>query len=198
MIIVRYADDSVFGFQKEQEARRFLAEMQARMHQFGLTLNASKTRLIEFGRFAQQQRQRRGQGKPETFDFLGFTHCCGVDRRGKFQVIRLTMKKRMRVTLAAIRTELMRRRHQPVPAVGKWLRTVVQGYFAYYAVPTNLYRLDGFRSEVCRAWRHALKRRSQRNRQTWDRFNRLAIRYIPHPRQTHPYPERRFYASHPR
>src|SRR5690625_3313095 len=198
MIIVRYADDSVFGFQKEQDARRFLAQMQARMRQFGLTLNASKTRLIEFGRFAHQQRQRRGQGKPETFDFLGFTHCCGVDRRGKFQVIRLTMKKRMRVTLAAIRAELMRRRHQPVPVVGKWLRTVVQGYFAYYAVPTNLYRLDGFRSEVCRAWRHALKRRSQRNRQTWDRFNRLAIRYIPHPRQAHPYPERRFYALHPR
>lgn len=198
MIIVRYADDSVFGFQKEQDARRFLAQMQARMRQFGLTLNASKTRLIEFGRFAHQQRQRRGQGKPETFDFLGFTHCCGVDRRGKFQVIRLTMKKRMRVTLAAIRAELMRRRHQPVPVVGKWLRTVVQGYFAYYAVPTNLYRLDGFRSEVCRAWRHALKRRSQRNRQTWDRFNRLAIRYIPHPRQVHPYPERRFYALYPR
>src|SRR5699024_1869406 len=154
MIIVRYADDSVFGFQKEQDARRFLAQMQARMRQFGLTLNASKTRLIEFGRFAHQQRQRRGQGKPETFDFLGFTHCCGVDRRGKFQLIRLTMKKRMRVTLAAIRAELMRRRHQPVPVVGKWLRTVVQGYFAYYAVPTNLYRLDGFRSEVCRAWRH--------------------------------------------
>src|SRR5690606_18600137 len=97
-----------------------------------------------------------------------------------------------------IRAELMRRRHQPVPVVGKWLRTVVQGYFAYYAVPTNLYRLDGFRSEVCRAWRHALKRRSQRNRQTWDRFNRLAIRYIPHPRQVHPYPERRFYALYPR
>lgn len=198
MIIVRYADDSVFGFQREQDARRFLADMQARMHQFGLTLSAAKTRLIEFGRFAQQQRLRRGQGKPETFDFLGFTHCCGVDRRGKFQVIRLTMKKRMRVSLAAIRTELMRRRHQPVPVVGKWLRTVVQGYFAYYAVPTNLYRLDGFRSEVCRAWRHALKRRSQRHRQTWDRFNRLAIRYIPHPRQAHPYPERRFYALHPR
>lgn len=198
MIIVRYADDSVFGFQREQDARRFLADMQARMHQFGLTLSAAKTRLIEFGRFAQQQRLRRGQGKPETFDFLGFTHCCGVDRRGKFQVIRLTMKKRMRVSLAAIRTELMRRRHQPVPVVGKWLRTVVQGYFAYYAVPTKLYRLDGFRSEVCRAWRHALKRRSQRHRQTWDRFNRLAIRYIPHPRQAHPYPERRFYALHPR
>ena len=198
MIVVRYADDSVFGFEKEQVAKRFLADMQARMRKFGLTLNASKTRLIEFGRLALQKRKQRGAGKPETFDFLGFTHCCGVGRGGKFQVIRLTIKKRMRATLEAIGRELMQRRHQPVPVVGKWLRTVVQGYFAYYAVPTNLYRLDGFRAEVCRHWRHALKRRSQRHRQTWERFNRVADQYIPHARKLHPYPEQRFYASHPR
>lgn len=198
MIVVRYADDSVFGFQKEQDAQRFLEDMQARMHKFGLTLNTSKTRLIEFGRFAASNRRRRGAGKPETFDFLGFTHCCGVGRGGQFNVIRLTVKKRMRATLEAIRLELMRRRHHPVPVVGKWLRTVVQGYFAYYAVPTNLYRLGSFRSEVCRAWRHALKRRSQRHRLPWDRFLRLVARYLPGPRKLHPYPEERFYASYPR
>lgn len=198
MIVVRYADDSVFGFGSEHDANRFLSELQVRMRKFGLTLNETKTRLIEFGRFAAERRRRRGAGKPETFDFLGFTHCCGVGKGGKLIVIRLTIKKRMRATLAAIRQELMRRRHQPVPVVGKWLCTVVQGYFAYYAVPTNLFRLDGFRDEVCRAWRHALMRRSQRHRQSWVKFKRLVDCYVPRPRKLHPYPEQRFYASHPR
>jgi len=117
------------------------------MNKFGLTLNESKTRLIEFGRFAAKRRRRRGAAKPETFGFLGFTHCCGVGKGGNFIVIRLTIKKRMRATLAAIRQELMRRRHHPVPVVGKWRTTVVRGYFAYYVVPTNLLRLDGFRDE---------------------------------------------------
>lgn len=198
MIIVRYADDSVLGFQREHEARQFLRAMQQRLAKFGLTLNASKTRLIRFGRFAAKQRSQRGLGKPETFDFLGFTHCCGNSMGGSFQVTRLTVKKRMRATLDAIRQKLMKRRHEPVPVVGKWLGSVVRGYFAYHAVPTNLFRLDGFRAEVCRAWRHSLIRRSQRHRLCWERFSKLVNRYIPRPRKMHPYPESRFYASHPR
>ena len=196
VIVVRYADDSVFGFKIEETARRFLTAMQERLAKFGLTLNAKKTRLIEFGRFAATNRKRRGQSKPETFDFLGFTHCCGTDRQGRFKVVRLTVKKRMRATLAAIRAELMRRRHESVAIVGKWLNRVVQGYFNYHAVPGNLYRLAGMRSEICRAWRHALMRRSQRHRLPWDRFNRIAKRFIPPARNAHPYPEERFYASH--
>lgn len=166
VIVVRYADDSVFGFKSEETARRFLTAMKERLAKFGLTLNATKTRLIEFGRFAATNRKRRGQSKPETFDFLGFTHCCGTDRQGRFQVLRLTVKKRMRATLQAIRAELMRRRHESVAIVGKWLNRVVQGYFNYHAVPGNLYRLAGLRSEIGRAWRHALMRRSQRHRLT--------------------------------
>ncbi len=196
VIVVRYADDSVFGFKSEETARRFLTAMQERLAKFGLTLNATKTRLIEFGRFAATNRKRRGQGKPETFDFLGFTHCCGTDRQGRFQVTRLTVKKRMRATLEAIRAELMRRRHESVAIVGKWLNRVVQGYFNYHAVPGNLYRLAGMRSEIGRAWRHALMRRSRRHRLPWHRFGRIAERFIATVRKMHPYPEERFYASH--
>ena len=196
VIVVRYADDSVFGFKSEGTARRFLTAMKERLAKFGLTLNAKKTRLIEYGRFAATNRKRRGQGKPETFDFLGFTHCCGTDRQGRFQVTRLTVKKRMRATLEAIRAELMRRRHESVAIVGKWLNRVVQGYFNYHAVPGNLYRLAGLRSEICRAWRHSLIRRSQRHRLPWLRFSRIAVRFIPTVRKAHPYPEERFYASH--
>jgi hypothetical protein len=137
------------------------------------------------------------QGRPETFDFLGFTHCCGTDQQGKFQIHRLTMKKRMRATLTAIRSILYRRRHEPVPYVGAWLQRVLRGYFAYHAVPTNLKRLNGFRGEVGRAWRHALLRRSQRARLNWDRFNRLTRKYFPPCRALHPYPEERFFASRP-
>lgn len=196
MIVVRYADDSVFGFKREDTARGFLRAMTDRLAKFGLTLNATKTRLIEFGRFAATNRKRRGQSKPETFDFLGFTHCCGIDRGGRFKVIRLTVKKRMRATLAEIRAELMRRRHESVSIVGKWLNRVVQGYLNYHAVPGNLFRLGGMRSEICRAWRHALMRRSQRHRLTWSRFSRIEKRFIPTVRNMHPYPEERFYASH--
>src|SRR5450830_284111 len=196
VIVVRYADDSVFGFKSEETARRFLTAMKERLAKFGLTLNATKTRLIEFGRFAARDRGHRGQSKPETFDFLGFTHCCGADRQGRFKVIRLTVKKRMRATLKEIRAQLMRRRHESVAIVGKWLNRVVQGYFNYHAVPGNLYRLAGMRSEICRAWRHAQMRRSQRHRLPWDRFNRIAKRFIPIARNAHPYPEERFYASH--
>jgi hypothetical protein len=157
-----------------------------------VSLNASKTRLIEFGRFAARNRKKRGLGKPETFDFLGFTHCCSTNRSGGFQILRLTVKKRMRATLQSIRIALNRRRHEPVQVVGRWLGSVVGGYFNYYAVPGNLLRLDGFRVAVCRLWRQALKRRSQRNRLQWSRYGRLADLYIPRPRTAHPYPEDRF------
>lgn len=197
MIVVRYADDSVMGFEKKTTAQQFLEELRERLGKFGLSLYPEKTRLIRFGRFAAEDRGDRGEGKPETFDFLGFTHCCGRDRKGKFQVVRLTVKKRMRKMLDAIRETLYRRRHEPVPTTGAWLNRVVEGYFRYHAIPTNLFRLNGFRSEVCRAWLHALCRRSQRTRLNWARFQRLVHRYIPQCRVLHPYPEERFFASHP-
>ena len=196
VIAIRYADDSVVGFEKKETAQQFLTQLRERLGKFGLSLHPDKTRLIEFGRFATERRRTRGDGQPETFDFLGFTHCCGQDRKGHFRVTRLTVKKRMRATLSAIRETLLRRRHEPVPVVGAWLHRVVEGYFRYYAVPTNLFRLDGFRAEVCRAWRHALRRRSQRTRLNWDRFNRTVLQYIPRCRKLHPYPEERFFASH--
>ncbi|WP_191622682.1 group II intron reverse transcriptase/maturase [Pseudomonas fluorescens] len=197
VIVVRYADDSVVGFRTQWQAQQFLVQLQERLARFGLSLNASKTRLIEFGRFAARNRRKRGLGKPETFDFLGFTHCCSTNRSGGFQILRLTVKKRMRATLLAIRDELKRRRHEPIRAQGQWLTRVVRGYFNYHAVPGNLIRLGGFRSAVCRLWRQALKRRSQRNRLQWSRYGRLADLYIPRPRNAHPYPEDRF-ASHTR
>lgn len=198
VIVVRYADDSVIGLKHPGEAKRFLVAMRERLAKFGLSLNEKKTRLIEFGRYAAINRKRRGQSKPETFDFLGFTHCCATDRQGNFKLNRLTIKKRMRATLEAIRVTLMRRRHEPIAVVGKWLNRVVVGYFNYHAVPGNLYRLGGMRSEICRAWRHALLRRSQRNRMTWDRFTRIAKHFVPSARNAHPFPEERFYASHTR
>ena len=192
VIMVRYADDSVLGFQYEGDAKRFLAAMHERLGKFGLSLHPDKTRLLEFGRYAEQRRKRRGQGRPETFDFLGFTHCCAKTRQGGFKLLRLTIKKRLRATLAAIRDTLKRRRHEPVGQIGQWLRRVMQGYFNYHAVPGNLQRLEGFRSEVCRAWRQALCRRSQRHNMTWERFSRLIQKFIPRCRQVHPYPSQRF------
>jgi group II intron reverse transcriptase/maturase len=196
VMVVRYADDSVVGFQYEETARRFLKALQERLGRFGLTLNVEKTRLIEFGRYAAPNRKRRGQSKPETFDFLGFTHCCSTNRKGWFQIQRLTVKKRMRATIKAIRDKLVQRMHEPVAVVGKWLGRVVQGYFNYHAVPGNLYRLGQMRQEICGLWRKILKRRSQRHKLPWDRFRRLAKLFIPALRNMHPYPEARFHASH--
>lgn len=195
-MVVRYADDSVVGFQYEETARRFLTALHERLGRFGLTLNVQKTRLIEFGRYAAPNRKRRGQSKPETFDFLGFTHCCSTNRKGWFQIQRLTVKKRMRATIKAIRDKLVQRMHEPVAVVGKWLGRVVQGYFNYHAVPGNLYRLGQMRQEICGLWRKILKRRSQRHKLPWDRFRRLANLFIPALRNMHPYPEARFHASH--
>lgn len=196
VVIVRYADDSVMGFEKFDDAQEFLAALRERLAKFGLKLHPDKTRLIEFGRCAAANRKRRGEGKPETFDFLGFTHCCGKTRQGSFKLLRVTTKKRMRSTLKAIREKLRQKMHEPIPKVGKWLGQVVQGYFNYFAVPGNLYRLTSFRKEICRAWRHMLKRRSQRHRLSWDRFNRLGDRYLPPCRNLHPYPKQRFHAKH--
>lgn len=192
VIVTRYADDVVLGFQHAGEARRFLRELHERLAQFALSLHPDKTRLIEFGRYAAQRRQERGLGKPETFDFLGFTHCCHQTRRGDYTIRRQTIKKRMRASLAAIRAELRRRRHDAVGMQGCWLRQKVRGYFNYFAVPGNLQRLAGYRREVCRAWRQMLTRRSQRAHMVWDRFARLVDLYIPQVRQLHPYPSERF------
>lgn len=197
IIVLRYAADLVVGFEADQTARAFLEALRGRLARFGLTLHPDKTRLIEFGRYAAERRRKKGQGRPDTFDFLGFTHCRGTDRQGKFQVVRLTAKKRMRATLTSIREKLYPRRHEPVSVVGVWFQRVLNGYFQYQAVPTNLLRLTGFRAEVCRAWRHALLRRRQRHRLNWIRFNRLTRKYVPSCRVLHPYPEERFFASRP-
>ncbi len=192
VIIVRYADDFVMGFQHEADAVRFRVDLQQRLEQFGLEVHPEKTRLLRFGRFAEERRRQRGEGRPETFDFLGFTHIGGKARTGGFLLLRRTMKKRMRAKLKALRVELLRRRHLPVQEQGQWIEAVVRGYFAYHAVPTNMHRLNSFRTEVLRAWRHALRRRGQRTIETWDRMSRLGRRWLPSPRVLHPYPWDRF------
>ena len=161
-------------------------------------LQPDKTRLIEFGRFADTNRQHRGEGKPESFDFLGFPHCCAKTGKGWFKILRLTVKKRMRETLKAIRAKLRSMMHHPVPQVGKWLGRVVQGYFKYFEVPGNEIRLCSFRSEICRTWRRMLRRRSQRSNLSWERSRRLEKRHIPSYRNAHPYPEQRFGVTHSR
>jgi hypothetical protein len=199
VIIVRYADDFVVGFQHRNDAERFLHDLRERMERFGLALHPSKTRLIEFGRFAAQSRQQRGERKPETFGFLGFTHMCGRKyRKTGFIVRRLSSKKRFRTKLQEIRQVLRHRRHRPVPELGRWLGRVVQGYFNYHAIPGNAAALHAFRTQVARAWLRALRRRSQRHHMPWERFNRLVTRWLPKPKILHPYPNVRFFAIHPR
>ena len=198
VIFVRYADDIVCGFEHEADAQRFRAELQQRMEKFALSLHPDKTRLIEFGRFAATNRARRGLGKPETFNFLGFTHICGRSRRGLFQLKRKSRRDRMRAKLRAIKEELRRRMHEPIPQQGQWLRQVVRGYFAYHAVPTNVASLSAFRNHVVDLWRRTLKRRSQKDHTTWDRLARLAADFLPAPRILHPWPDARFAVTHPR
>jgi group II intron reverse transcriptase/maturase len=199
MIVVRYADDAVLGFEHREEAEAFLEQLRERMRAFGLELHPEKTRLIEFGRFAEDNRKRRGEGKPETFDFLGFTHICGKTRKGKwFTVRRQTIKKRLRSKLQAIRQELRKRSQERIAETGAWLRSVVQGYFNYHAVPGNFAALQTFRREVARAWLEALRRRSQRHCLRWERFRSILDRYLPRPRILHPEPGVRFDAMHPR
>jgi group II intron reverse transcriptase/maturase len=197
VIIVRYADDFVMGFQHRSDAERFLRELTARMEKFGLALHPEKTRLIEFGRFAEQNRTRRNQGKPETFTFLGFTHICGKLRNGRFRVKRRSVAKRLRAKLQDLKSKLARKMHRPVKEVGKWLGAVVRGWLNYHAVPFNRAALDQFRTQAVRMWRHTLRRRSEKARRkwTWTRFRRLIDRWIPPARILHPHPDERLIVS---
>ena len=198
MIIVRYADDIVVGFEHAADARRFRDAMRARLEEFALTLHPDKTRLIAFGRFAADRRAQRGLGQPETFCFLGFTHICGRSRRGTFQLQRKSRADRMRATLRRVKDALRRRMHQPIPVQGRWLTQVVNGYFAYHAVPTNRRALMAFRHHVTDLWRRTLRRRSQKDRLTWARMAKLADAWLPRPHLLHPWPSERFAVRHPR
>jgi len=199
MMIVRYADDFVVGFRRESDARRFLAQLKERLERFALILHPEKTRLIEFGRNAQRDRQARGEGKPETFCFLGLTHICSRSRSGKyFQLKRHTNHAKMRSKLQAIKEKLTERMHLKIPVQGQWLRRVVGGYFNYHAVPTNIGALTTFHKVVTALWRRTLRRRGQRDRTTWEAIYGLADRWLPKPKILHPWPEQRFAATHPR
>ena len=192
VIIVRYADDFVVGFQHVRDARRFQAELAERLRKFSLELHPEKTRLIQFGRFAIQNRADQGLGKPETFTFLGLRHICARTRAGKFLIKRISDRKRQRAKLGSLKAELRRRRHDSICQQGVWLRAVVAGYFNYHAVPTNIHALDSFRTQVGRLWCRSLRRRSQRHRLPWERMNQIVTHWLPHPRILHPYPEQRF------
>jgi RNA-directed DNA polymerase len=192
MVIVRFADDCVVGFEHRDDAERFQAELRGRLAEFSLELNAEKTRLIEFGRFAAERRKARGLGKPETFSFLGFTHICAKTRKGRFKLKRVTDSKRVRAKLREVKTELRRRRHLPIPEQGRWLSSVLRGHCNYYAVPDNSKALNAFRYRIVRHWYMALRRRSQRHRLTWARMWRLVKRWLPTVRILHPWPDARF------
>jgi len=198
MIILRYADDTVVGFEHGADARRFLDMMRSRLEEFALSIHPEKTRLIEFGRHAAADREQRGLGKPETFNFLGFTFICGKTRRGRFQVIRKTRRDRMMAKLLGLKDEMRRRMHWPVSEQGEWLKRVVGGFFNYHAVPTNSRALAAFRYHVTVLWERTLRRRSQRDRTTWDRIAQLAEEWLPKPRILHPWPSVRFAVKHPR
>ena len=192
VVIVRFADDAVVGFEHRDDAERFRDALRERLAKFNLELNAEKTRLIRFGRFAAQQRKERGLGKPETFQFLGFTHVCGKTKTGRFKLKRITDKKRMRAKLSAVKTELIRRRHLPIPDQGRWLASVLRGHCNYYAVPDNSKAINAFRHRIIGHWLAALRRRSQRTRLTWKRMYRLAERWLPRVRILHTWPNDRF------
>ena len=198
VIIVRYADDFIVGFEHEADALRFLDLLRERMGKFALALHPEKTRLIEFGRHAAANRKQRGLGKPGTFNFLGFTFICGTSRRGRFLIKRKTRRDRMRAKLRMIKQELRQRMHQPIREQGKWLKQVVAGYFRYHAVPTNSHALVQFRDGVATRWRNLLSRRSQKGRQTWVGIALLVDHWLPRPRILHPWPNQRFAVTHPR
>ncbi|MCI5192493.1 MAG: group II intron reverse transcriptase/maturase, partial [Candidatus Electrothrix sp. AU1_5] len=193
VIIIRYADDWITGFQYQNEAIRFQQELQERLAKFGLEMHSEKTRLLEFGRFASANRAKHGEGKPETFDFLGFTHICARTRKkNRFTVRRKTIAKRLRAKIKEVRQEIRKRMHTPVPYQGKWLRSVIIGHLNYYAVPGNRKSVDAFRTEVMRSWFRMLRRRSQKGRNlTWERIQRLIRTWLPTARIKHPYPNQR-------
>jgi RNA-directed DNA polymerase len=192
VIIVRFADDYIVGFEHQRDAERFLADLRERLAEFALELAAEKTRLIEFGRFAAERRQARGFGKPETFGFLGFTHVCGKTRNGRFQLRRITDSKRVRAKLREVKTELRRRMHEPIPDQGRWLGSVVRGHIAYYAVPGNVKAVNSFRFHAAWHWHRTLRRRSQRGDLDWKRMSRLAQHWLPPAKIMHPWPDARF------
>lgn len=195
VIVVRYADDSVLGFQHRDEAVALVQQLETRLAKFGLALHPRKTRLLRFGRFAIRDARAAGEGKPGSFDFLGFTHLCSYNRLGRFVVRRRTMRKRRVAQLKRIKSALRRRLHDPIPRTGAWLQRVVQGHINYYGVPTNSQVVSGFCYEVRRSWYRSLCRRSQRKRLNWQRFGRIADYWLPPPRVVHPYPQQRFDAN---
>jgi RNA-directed DNA polymerase len=195
VVIVRFADDFVVGFQYRSDALRFWADLRRRLAEFSLELNAAKTRLIEFGRFAAERRRAHGRGKPETFQFLGFTHICGQTRTRRFKLKRITDSKRMRAKVSEVKTTLIKRRDLPIPDQARWLASVLRGHCNYYAVPDNYEAINAFRQLIIRHWLKALRRRSQRTRLTWQRMYRLAERWLPTVHILHPWPEPRFYAK---
>ncbi len=199
MIVIRYADDTIAGFEHSQDAERFLFELSTRLARFGLGLHPDKTRLIEFGRHAIAGRRVRGLGKPQTFDFLGFTHYCGTRRNGGgFVLGRTPMRKRMRAKLREIKEHLRATRHDGLEAQGKWLGQVLRGWLAYYAVPMSAPAITAFRHHLIDRWLRAIRRRGQKHRLPWSRMKQIANRYLPYPRILHPWPEQRFLVNHPR
>ena len=198
VVVIRFADDTIVGFQYQTDADLFLKNLRERLGKFGLELHPDKARRIEFGRYAEQNRKRRGEGKPETFDFLGFRHISGKNGLGRFMVRRTTIRKRMRAKLRQIKQQLRERMHDPVPQTGQWLQSIVRGYFNYYAVPGNLKSLGVFRDRVLALWWRTIRRRSHKHRINWTRLLLLAQRWLPPPRALHPFPDARFAATHPR
>ncbi len=200
IIMVRYADDIILGFQYKNEAEKFLRALRERLKKFGLELHQDKTRLIEFGRFARENRTSRGLGKPETFDFLGFTHICAKPRKGNYFIIRRkTIKKRLRSKIAEVKEELKKKRHDPIPEQGEWVRSVVEGHFNYFAVPNNNKAIETFRAEVIKIWRKALRRRSNKARKlNWSQLERLIKTWVPTKSVRHPYPKHRLRVTYPR
>jgi len=192
VVVMRFADDFVVGFEHREDGERFLSELRERLVRFGLELHAQKTRLIEFGRHAEKDRQSRGEGKPETFNFLGFTHSCAKTRKGRFTVLRQTMRTRWQAKLRGIKAELRRRMHEPVPEMGAYVRSVLLGHMRYYAVPMNAVSVSHFRMALGRIWWRVLKRRSQKSHLPWARMERQVARWLPHTRICHPYPWVRF------
>jgi len=195
MIMVRYADDIVMGFQYQTDAIGFKEDLQERFGRFNLELHAEKTRLIQFGRYAAERRMAKGQGKPETFDFLGFTHICGKSSKGGFILLRLPMRKRFQAKLKELKEELRLRMHSSVADMGRWLKSVIVGWYRYYAVPNTYRYLGKFRRHVAWLWLRALRRRSQKSRMTWNRMYRLMTIWLPQPRIMHPYPQARLQAA---
>lgn len=189
--MIRFADDGILGFQHKHEATRFLEELKSRFKKFNLAINTEKTSLIEFGRYAAERRKSRCEGKPETFDFLGFTHICSKSRKGKFTVLRKTSAKKLRNKIAEIKKTMRERMHWSIPDIGKWLKSVVAGHCRYYGVPWNGKSLTRFRSEITRIWFKSLRRRSQKHRMTWKRMSRIARNWLPSPFICHPYPMER-------